>query len=971
MSSQRQFQDQDQDQSQDQHLEGGIPSCYKWGVLVGPQIRHTVDLAFEEIVTWKRNIFLVPYGKIGRRFILELARFYQAFADATVLESIAMKICVILPHLLLQKPHQKSRAKEHNSHLSRRMSLWENGQLEDLVNEGRCIQQRINLITRETSVNKNKMFDQLMSHGRTSAALKLLSSNNRGCLLSNDVIDTSEGPKTVHEILASKHPPGKPAMTEALLNDSITRQHVPHNPIIFEEITGEKIRQIALKTHGSAGPSGLDAYAWRRMVSSYNTASVELCNALAAVTRRLCSDNIHSDDISAFVASRLIPLDKSPGVRPIGIGDVARRIIGKSVLMVLKKEIQDACGPLQVCVGHPAGCEAAIHAIKEIFNEPDTEGTLLVDADNAFNALNRNTALHNISIICPSISTILKNTYKSSIRLFVAGGGEIQSTEGTIQGDPLGMAMYALAIVPLLNHLHNNIDHTKCKQVWYADDATAAGKLRNMRHWWDHLVKEGPKYGYFPNAKKTKIVVKPSFIEEAKKMFAGTNVTVTSRGESHLGAAIGSPNFIEDYIRSKVATWIEEVSSLSEIALSYPQAALSAFTHGFVSKWHFLMRTFEGIEELFKPLEDVIALQFIPALTAQGPPSGVIRDLLGLPARLGGLGITNPVEMSQRQFSSSTQICKTLKNAIIQQNTMATLHSHSSAIRDIHKEARDRTKRKADEVLSTLPLKHQRLMDLNQEQGASSWLTTLPLRDHGFYLTKGEFRDALCFRYDWPLKNIPRLCACGNPFSIDHAMICRYGGLAIQRHNNIRDLTHNLLQEVCKDVQLEPMLQEIDGEPLPTGSNSKNDGHPDIRARGFWRRGQSAFFDVRIFHPNAQSYQSSKIESLYRRHETEKKRSFGHRICDIENGSFTPIVLSTFGGLSRETAVFYKRLANLLAVKRSSSYTRTMTWLRARLAFELIKSATMCIRGSRSTSYRSPINNENIELALTEGRFLY
>ena len=262
-------------------------------------------------------------------------------------------------------------------------------------------------------------------------------------------------------------------------------------------------------------------------------------------------------------------------------------------------------------------------------------------------------------------------------------------------------------------------------------------------------------------------------------------------------------------------------------------------------------------------------------------------------------------------------------------------------------------------------------MDLNRERGASSWLTTLPLRDHGFHLTKGEFRDALCFRYDWPLKNIPRLCVCGNPFSIDHAMICRYGGFAIQRHNNVRDLTHNLLQEVCKDVQLEPMLQEVEGEPLPTGSNSKNDGHPDIRARGFWRRGQSAFFDVRIFHPNTQSYQSSKIETLYRRHEIEKKRSFGHRIRKIENGSFTPIVLSTFGGLSRETTVFYKRLANLLAVKRGSSYALTMTWLRIRLAFEMIKSATMCIRGSRSTSYKATTNNENIELALTEGRFLH
>ena len=124
----------------------------------------------------------------------------------------------------------------------------------------------------------------------------------------------------------------------------------------------------------------------------------------------------------------------------------------------------------------------------------------------------------------------------------------------------------------------------------------------------------------------------------------------------------------------------------------------------------------------------------------------------------------------------------------------------------IHQETQHSAKSRAEEIFSTLPSKHQRLMDLNREPCASSWLNALPLNDHGFHLTKGEFRDALSVRYDWPLKNISRLCACGNPFSIDHSMIFRYGGLTIQRHNNIRDLTCSLLEEECNDVQSEPML---------------------------------------------------------------------------------------------------------------------------------------------------------------------
>ena len=81
--------------------------------------------------------------------------------------------------------------------------------------------------------------------------------------------------------------------------------------------------------------------------------------------------------------NRLIPLDKNPGVRPIGIGEVLRRIIGKSLMTVLKSDITRAAGVSQVCAGHPSGCEAAIHALRKVFASMSTDAVLLVDADNA------------------------------------------------------------------------------------------------------------------------------------------------------------------------------------------------------------------------------------------------------------------------------------------------------------------------------------------------------------------------------------------------------------------------------------------------------------------------------------------------------------------------------------------------------------------------------------------------------------
>ena len=110
-----------------------------------------------------------------------------------------------------------------------------------------------------------------------------------------------------------------------------------------------------------------------------------------------------------------------------------------------------AAGVAQVCAGHPAGCEAAIHALRSVFTALDTEAVLLVDADNAFNRLNRAVALQNVQHTCPPLATIAINFYRTSSRLFVTGGMELSSEEGTTQGCPLSMALYAVSVIPLIN----------------------------------------------------------------------------------------------------------------------------------------------------------------------------------------------------------------------------------------------------------------------------------------------------------------------------------------------------------------------------------------------------------------------------------------------------------------------------------------------------------------------------------------
>ena len=122
-------------------------------------------------------------------------------------------------------------------------------------------------------------------------------------------------------------------------------------------------------------------------------------------------------------------------MRPIGICEVVRRIIGKAILVVTKQDVLDAAGPFQLCAGQNAGCEAAVHATHRVFQDSSTDAVILVDAKNAFNNINRRVALLNIQNLCPAIGTVLINCYRNDAMLFV-GGETILSKEGATQGDP-------------------------------------------------------------------------------------------------------------------------------------------------------------------------------------------------------------------------------------------------------------------------------------------------------------------------------------------------------------------------------------------------------------------------------------------------------------------------------------------------------------------------------------------------------
>ena len=116
----------------------------------------------------------------------------------------------------------------------------------------------------------------------------------------------------------------------------------------------------------------------------------------------------------------------------------------------------------------------------------------------------------------------------------------------------------------------------------------------------------------------------------------------------------------------------------------------------------------------------------------------------------------------------------------------------------------------ADTLQSGLPLSLKHCVSLAKEPGSSSWLTVLPILEHGFHLHKSDFWDALSLHYDITPSNTSSTCQCGTSFSVNHAMVCPFGGFPKITNNEVWDhLTASLLTKVCHNVATEPSLQPI------------------------------------------------------------------------------------------------------------------------------------------------------------------
>ena len=230
-----------------------------WGNISYESLCDTINIIYDDIVHFRRNIFNVPSGRAGKAFIEELTFWIKQFNSNSVLNSVALKAFMVLPTLILQKPSATSKSKEHSAAIERRLKLWRQGDLDLLLKEVRFIQGKfVNSKKTRTIEHISKVFAKLVFQGKLTAAIKLLDSESSTGLL-NLTPEVLEG-------LKEKHPEAADIKDESLLYGPI--DHTP--PGIFDMIDEKMIFDAATKTKGSAGPSGMDAELYRRILCSKN-----------------------------------------------------------------------------------------------------------------------------------------------------------------------------------------------------------------------------------------------------------------------------------------------------------------------------------------------------------------------------------------------------------------------------------------------------------------------------------------------------------------------------------------------------------------------------------------------------------------------------------------------------------------------------------------------------------------------------
>ena len=299
------------------HLTGGVDGDATWQ----RRWRRMVDLS--------PTHYSVPKGVVGCRFVATLAQEFRGVKARTW----NSKRPLVFVSVVLQMTPGVKRARDIRKRLGHRMDLWDQGKFTALVDdtETEC-QSQHGTHSEPNEETLSRAFNAKVLSGRLREAVQTLTCRDQGGVLQPDDACTKTG-RPVLDVLRSKHPAMRDPAPD--LSDPDRGSFEPYDSVpepVPLVITGDVVEEVASHLSGGAGPGGTDAIDLKNWLLRFGAESEQLRDSLASIAEWMANDSPSWAAYRALMACQLVALDKSPGVRPVGIGEVYRRLMAKCVI---------------------------------------------------------------------------------------------------------------------------------------------------------------------------------------------------------------------------------------------------------------------------------------------------------------------------------------------------------------------------------------------------------------------------------------------------------------------------------------------------------------------------------------------------------------------------------------------------------------------------------------------------------------
>ena len=744
-------------------------------------------------------------------------------------------------------------------------------------------------------------------------------------------------------------------------------------------------KEIRSFRKGSApGPSGLRAEHLKVCVrSSPPNRTDRASTAITKLVNCMGGGNVPVEVAPYMCGARLFgALKKDGGLRPIAVGEIFRRLTSKGFSHALRDRAATILSPNQLGVGVPGGCEALAHTLRQVVedghDDPDLS-ILQVDLINAFNRIDRVVMLEEVEKLFPDCLSWVRTCYDVDGELMF-GDSVILSAVGVHQGDPLASLLFSILLHPVVQMIDQEVPSLKMN-AWYLDDGALVGSKEDLQKAVDIILREGPPRGLHLSTANT---VSPPQLPKSTVWYPNNPTgpgcedplgrgipRITEPGIVFLGTPIGSLQFCQNWIRSKIQKVKEITDHLPLLQDAHAEFVLLRSCLA-LPKIMFVLRTTDPTHNRWLWQEfDGITREALTRIIGS-PVNDFQWCQAKLPVSLAGLGLKAAEDHAHAAYASSLLSSQHIRQAlldlqednsqfVIPETVMETLSSkqnEEATVENLQGVTQKAISYKIDQHNSNLLINNitregvvrdvARLRSLSLPH-AGDWLFVVPAPALGLHLRTVEFTVSVKYRLGIPIYTKTGQCPACKGLSDqqgDHAVSCGSEGERIARHNHLRDA----LFQAAVTGALAPSKEE---RALIPGTESK----PADVLIPHWTHGRDTALDVTVVNP----LQTTLVERAARNTEPGhaltyafdwKMRKHGEA-CRREGMVFLPMAVESLGGWHDLAVEQIKKIATAQARQTGDEEAVAIAHLFQRLAV-LLQKGNAALLLNRIPSFPEP-----------------